>query len=68
MAFYLLNSYIDDAYCGNAENFYFVASARYSLQTIVGGIIFIVGVIELFNYTVSPRFCNWNKNRLNSKM
>lgn len=29
---------------------------------------FIVRVIELFNYTVSPRFCDWNKYRLNTKI
>jgi hypothetical protein len=29
---------------------------------------FIVSVIELFNYTVSPGFSNWNKDRLNTKI
>ena len=30
--------------------------------------LFVVGVIETFNSTVSPRFANWNEYRLNAKM
>ncbi len=30
--------------------------------------LFVVGVVEFFDHTVSPRFANWDKNRLNTKV
>ena len=30
--------------------------------------LFVVGVVEFFNHTISPRFAYWNEHRLHTKM